>query len=84
MTGLWFSQQSVSEVGGGLVCLVEGTTGVASVIRGYQLSPCLIEPMPAGSKMELLFSKAEPISAGGLWDNRVKNGGNSCARANAA
>lgn len=39
-------------------------TEAASVIRGHQFPPCLIEPVPAGSKMDLLLSKAKPISAG--------------------
>lgn len=81
MTGLWFSQQAVSEVGGGVGCVVEGATGVASAIRRYQLPPCLIEPMPASSKMHPLPTKAKPISAvdstSGITELRTV--GNSCA-----
>jgi len=38
---------------------------VASVRRCQKLPPCLIEPMPAGSKTDPLLAKAEPISDGG-------------------
>ena len=30
-----------------------------------KLPPCPIEPMPAGSTLDLLLAKAEPISDGG-------------------
>lgn len=37
---------------------------VASVRSCWELSPCLAEPKPVGSKMGLLQLKAEPISNG--------------------
>jgi len=37
---------------------------VASVRSCQKLPPCLIEPVPAGSKMDPLLAKAEPISNG--------------------
>ncbi|CAM9657415.1 unnamed protein product, partial [Bubo scandiacus] len=33
--------------------------------KPQQLPPCPMEPMPAGSKMDPLLAKAEPISHGG-------------------
>jgi len=30
-----------------------------------KLPPCLVEPVPASSKMDLVLDKAEPISDGG-------------------
>jgi len=42
-----------------------GSRGVDSVRRCKKLPPCLIEPMPAGSKMDLPLSKVKPISDGG-------------------
>jgi len=42
-----------------------GATGVTSVRRCEKLPPGLIEPVPAGSKMDLLLSKTKPISDGG-------------------
>ena len=42
-----------------------GATGVASVRSCRKLPPCLTEPMPAGSKMDPLLDKAEPIINGG-------------------
>ena len=42
-----------------------GVKGVASVRSCWKLPPCLTEPMPAGSKMDPLLAKAEPISDGG-------------------
>jgi len=39
--------------------------GVASVRSCQKLCPCLIEPMPAGSKTDPLLAKAKPISDGG-------------------
>ena len=38
---------------------------MASVRSCQKLPPCPIEPMPAGSKMDLLLAKAEPVSDGG-------------------
>ena len=38
---------------------------MASVRRCRKFPPCLIEPMPAGSKTDPLLAKAEPISDGG-------------------
>jgi len=38
---------------------------VASVGSCEKLSPCLIKPGPAGSKMDLLLAKTKPISDGG-------------------
>ena len=37
-------------------------TRVASVRRHQKLLPCWTEPVPAGSKMDLLVAKAEPVS----------------------
>ena len=42
-----------------------GPTGVASVRSCQKLTLCPTEPMPAGSKTDLLLAKAEPISHGG-------------------
>jgi len=42
-----------------------GATGVSSVRSCWKLPLCQTEPMPAGSKMDPLLSKAEPISDGG-------------------
>jgi len=42
-----------------------GSTGVASVRSCQKLSPYLIEPVPAGSKMDLLLAKGKPISDSG-------------------
>jgi len=39
--------------------------GVASVRSCEKLSPCLIKPVPAGSKTDLPLPKAKPISNGG-------------------
>jgi len=38
---------------------------VASVRSCEKLPPCLIQPVPAASKMDLLLAKAKPISDGG-------------------
>jgi len=38
---------------------------VASVRSCQKLSPCPMEPMPAGSKTDLPLAKAKPISDGG-------------------
>jgi len=42
-----------------------GAIGVASERSCKKLPPCLIKPVPAGSKMDLPLAKAEPISNGG-------------------
>jgi len=49
----------------GKVLVVGGATGVASVRSSEKLPPCLIKPMPGGSKTEVLLAKAKPISEGG-------------------
>jgi len=38
---------------------------VASVRSCEKLLPCLIKPVPASSKMDLLLAKAKPISDSG-------------------
>jgi len=38
---------------------------VASVRSCEQLPPCLIKPVPAGSRMDPLLPNAKPISSGG-------------------
>jgi len=38
---------------------------VASVRSCEKLPPCLIEPVPASSKTDLLLAKAEPLSDSG-------------------
>jgi len=43
----------------------KGATGVASVRSCQKLPQCSMEPVPAGSKTDLLLVKAEPISDGG-------------------
>jgi len=40
-------------------------SGVASVRSCQKLPLCPMEPVPAGSKMDPLLAKAEPISDGG-------------------
>lgn len=59
---------------------------MASVIRRYQLPPCLIESMPAGSRRDPLLAKTEPVSArdscSGITE--LGMGGNSCATASLA
>ena len=42
-----------------------GAIGVASVRSCKKLPPCLIKPVPAGSKMDPPLAKAKPISDGG-------------------
>jgi len=42
-----------------------GAIGVNSVRSCEKLPPCLIKPVPAGSKTELLLAKAKPISENG-------------------
>jgi len=44
--------------------LVEGAVSVASVRSCEKLPPCLTEPMPASSKMDLPLAKAKPLSNG--------------------
>jgi len=41
-----------------------GPIGVASVRSCEKLPPCLINPMPAGSKTDPPLTKAKPISDG--------------------
>ena len=41
-----------------------GAIGVASVRSCWKLPPCLIKPVPAGSKMDPLIPKVKPISDG--------------------
>jgi len=43
----------------------EGTTEVASVRSCQKLPLCLAEPVPAGSRMDLLLATAKLISNGG-------------------
>jgi len=38
---------------------------VSSVRSCEKLPPCLVEPVPAGSKTDPLLAKAKPISDGG-------------------
>jgi len=49
----------------GKVLVVGETIGVASMRSCEKLPPCLMKPVPAGSKMDLLLAKAKPISDGG-------------------
>jgi len=42
-----------------------GAIGVASVRSCKKLPPCVIKPVPAGSKMDPPLTKAKPISDGG-------------------
>jgi len=49
----------------GKVLVAGRAAGVASARSCWKLPPCLIEPMPAGSTMDLPLAKAEPISDGG-------------------
>jgi len=42
-----------------------GAVGVASVRSCQKLPPCLMEPVPASSKMDPQLAKAKPISDGG-------------------
>jgi len=42
-----------------------GAIGVASVRSCEKHLPCLIKPVPAGSKTDPLLAKAKPISDGG-------------------
>jgi len=49
----------------GKVLVVGGAIGVASVRSCEKLPPCLIKPVPAGSKMDPPPPKAKPISNSG-------------------
>ena len=49
----------------GKVLIAGRATGVASVRSCEKLPPCLIKPVPAGSKMDPPLAKAKPISNGG-------------------
>jgi len=49
----------------GLCDKVVGATGVDSVRSCEKFPPCLIKPVPAGSKTDPLLAKAEPINDGG-------------------
>jgi len=42
-----------------------GDAGVAAVRSCWELPPCLMEPVPAGSKMDQPLAKAEPSSDSG-------------------
>ena len=46
----------------GKVLVARPAAGVASVRRHQKLPPCETEPVPVGSRMDLLLPKAEPIS----------------------
>jgi len=62
----------------GKVLAAGGAIGVASVRSCEKLPPCLIKPVPDGSKMDLPLPKAKPISASGttyLRKGRKKNPG---------
>ena len=63
-----------------------GATGVASVRSCQRISPCPIEPMPAGSKTDPPLAKAEPISNGGSVSGitDLRRGKKTCATAVAA
>jgi len=56
---------------------------VASVRSWQKLLLCLIEPVPASSKMDLLMAKAEPISDGGSASGitYLRRGKNCCTTA---
>jgi len=49
----------------GKVLVAGGAIGVASVRSCEKLPPCLIKPVPAGSKVDLLLAKAKPVIDGG-------------------
>jgi len=49
----------------GKILVSGGATGVASMRSCQKLLLCPMEPMPNGSKMDLLLPKAKPISGGG-------------------
>jgi len=42
-----------------------GAIGVASVRSCEKLPPCLIKPVPAGSKMDLMLAKTKEVSDSG-------------------
>jgi len=44
-----------------------GSIGVASARSCEKVLPCLIKPVPAGSKMDLALAKAKPVSEGGSF-----------------
>jgi len=48
----------------GKVLVAGGAIGVASVRNCEKLLPCLIRPVPAGSRMDPLLAKGKPISNG--------------------
>lgn len=50
----------VSGLHGKVLAAVGGATGPASEKSCWTLPPCLTEPMPAASKMDLQLAKAEP------------------------
>ena len=53
-----------------------------SVRSCWKLPLCLIEPMPAGSKMDLLLAKAKPISDSGSASGitYLRRGKKTCGR----
>jgi len=61
--------------------LVRGEAiGVVSVRSCEKLPPCLIKPVPAGSKMDSLLAKAKPFSDGGSASVRtyLRRGKKNC------
>lgn len=42
-----------------------GATEVSPVSRFQKVPPCLMKPMPSGSKTHLMLAKAKPTSDGG-------------------
>ena len=60
---IWFAWQGFGS---------RGATGVASVSSCRKLPPCPTEPMPAGSKTDLLLAKAEPNSTSAITYLRRK------------
>lgn len=53
------------------VLVARGSTGMASLRRCQKLPLCLIDPMPAGSRMDLPLAKAKPISDTGSTSGRT-------------
>ena len=51
-----------------------GAIRVASIRSCKKLPPCVTEPVPAGSKTDLLLAKAKPISNGGSTSVIFKKG----------
>jgi len=49
----------------GKVLGIRGAIEVASMRRCEKLPPCLIKPVPAGSKTDPPLAKSKPISNGG-------------------